>query len=163
MITHAVRAAAVVAVGCRSPRPVDQADAVLAIRQRFADWVNAERRRDLDAAVSFLAPDAVIQAEGAPAVNGRDAARAVWKGIFELPYTDIHDIEPRTAVIAQSGELAYDLGNWKVVLPGQDGSTEERGQSAIVWVKRAGTWMAAAIAFSMDAPAAPPVVQPESP
>jgi uncharacterized protein (TIGR02246 family) len=157
-------AVAMVAVGCSSPRPVDQASEVMAIRQRYADWVDAEKRRDLDAAVSFLAPDAVIQAEGAPAVHGRDAARAVWQGIFELPYTDLQDIEARTVVVAQSGELAYDLGNWKVLVPGPNGSTaEERGKSAIVWVKREGTWMAEAISFSMDAPQVPPVVEQKSP
>ena len=146
-----------VSIGCTSAPKVDTAAEVAIIRQRFADWVAAEKRRDLETAVSFLTEDAVVQAEGSPAVIGRDAAKAVWKGLFELSYTDIADIEPRTVVVSASGDLAYDVGNWKVITPG---SAEERGKSLLVWQKRDGKWMCVAIVFTMDTPPVPPPSTP---
>jgi uncharacterized protein (TIGR02246 family) len=143
-------------VGCAAAPKVDTAAEAGVIRQRFADWVAAEKNRDLETAVSFLTEDAVVQSEGAPAVIGREAAKAVWKGIFEMPYTDIADIEPRTVVVSASGDLAFDVGNFKVVMPGPNGAAEERGKSLLVWRKRNGEWMCVAISFTMDAPPAPP-------
>jgi len=144
-------------VGCATAPKVDTAAEAAIIRQRFADWVAAEKRRDLETAVSFLTEDAVVQAEGSPAVIGREAAKAVWKGLFEMPYTEIADIEPRTVAVSASGDLAYDAGNWKVISPG---SAEERGKSLLVWQKRDGKWMCVAIVFTMDTP---PVLPPSTP
>jgi len=125
-------------IGCTNAPRVDTTAEATAVRQRYADWVAAEKRRDLEAAMSFLAPDAVIQAEGAPAVKGIEGARSIWKGIFEIPYTDMVDVEPRTVVVSQSGDLAYDAGSFKIILAGPNGPTEERGKSLVVWQKRDG-------------------------
>jgi ketosteroid isomerase-like protein len=143
------------AAACTATPSVDTAAEAKAVRQRYAEWVAAENRRDLEASVSFLAADAIIQAEGAPAMRGLDAAREVWRSFFEIPWTAIEDVEPRTVVVATSGDLAYDVGNWRIVFPSDTGTTEERGKSTIIWQKRDGQWKAVAIAFSMDAPAAP--------
>ena len=150
---------------CGSPPEANTAAEVSAVRQRFANWVAAEKRRDLDASMSFLALDAVIQGEGAPALQGREAARGVWKAFFEIPYTDIVDVAPRTVVVSDAGDLAYDVGNWKIVLPGNPSPTEERGKSTIIWQKQGGEWMAVAFSFSMDAPPeqpSPPARTPKS-
>ena len=149
-------AAVVAAIACSGTPNVDSAAEADAIRQRFADWVEAENRRDLEASVSFLTADAIIHAAGVPAMQGLDAARDVWSGMFEIPYSVIEDVEPRTVVVAASGDMAYDIGNWRLVLPSDSGTTEEKGKSAIIWQKRDGEWMAVAITFSMDAPAASP-------
>lgn len=151
-----VAVAVLAAMACTGTPSVDTAAEVDAVRQRYADWVAAENRRDLEASVSFLAGDAIIQAEGAPAMTGLAAAREVWTSFFEIPYTAIEDVEPRTVVVAASGDLAYDIGNWRIVLPSDTGTAEERGKSAIIWQKRDGEWKAVAITFSMDAPPAPP-------
>jgi ketosteroid isomerase-like protein len=158
LIRHTLLPALVVAVsiGCGSTPKVDTAAEANVVRQRYADWVAVEKRRDLEGAMSFLAPDAVIQPEGAPAVKGIEAARDIWRAIFEIPYTDMVDVEPRTVVVSQSGDLAYDVGSFKIVIPGPDGPTEERAKSLVVWQKRDGQWVAVVNTWSMDAPAAPP-------
>src|SRR5512140_605385 len=91
----------IASIGCSSPPKVDTAAEIAAVRKRFSDWVQAEKRRDLEAAMSFLAPDAVIQGGDAPAVKGIEGARTVWKEIFSIPYTDMIDTEPRTVVVSQ--------------------------------------------------------------
>jgi uncharacterized protein (TIGR02246 family) len=147
--------AALAAMACTGTPIVDTAAEVDAVRQRQADWVAAENRRDLEATVSFLAADAIIQGEGAPVLRGRDGARELWSGIFAVPFTAIEHFQPRTVVVASSGDMAYDIGNFRVVLPSDTGTTEQRGKSTIVWQKTDGEWLAAAIAFSMDAPPTP--------
>jgi uncharacterized protein (TIGR02246 family) len=148
----------VLATACTTVPTVDTAADVEAVRSRYADWVAAENRRDVEAAVSFLAPDAIIQGEGAPEMTGHDAAREVWQGFFAIPYSSLEDVAPRKVVVAASGDLAYDIGSWRLILPSDSGTTEERGKSAIVWQKRDGVWSAVAITFSSDAP--PPATTP---
>ena len=157
-------AVALVALPGCSPTPkVDNAAEVTAVRKRYSDWCQAEKRRDLEAAVSFLAPDAVVQGGNAPAVKGVEAARTLWKEIFNIPYTDFVDTEPRTVVVSQSGDMAYDVGNFKLILPGPNGPTELRAKSLVVWQKRDGQWKAVVNTFSMDAPPAPESPSPTAP
>ena len=143
-------------IDCGSAPKVDTAAEAQVVRKRYADWVEAEKRRDLEAALSFLAPDAVVQGGDAPAIKGLAAARALWKEIFAIPYTDMVDVEPRTVVVAQAGDMAYDYGNFKIILPGLNGHTEVRAKSLVVWKKVDGQWKAVVDTFSMDAPSAPP-------
>jgi len=142
--------ASLLALACAAPPKVDVAAEANAVRQRFADWVAAEKRRDLDLSMSFLAPDAVIHGEGTPAIRGIEAARGVWKAFFDIPFTDIVSTEPRTVVVSSSGDLAYDAGSWRLIVSGKDGPTEQRGKSAIAWQKRDGQWKAVGLSFSMD-------------
>ena len=141
--------------GAAQQQSVDNAEEVTVVRKRYSDWLQAEKRRDLDAAISFLAPDAVVQGGDAPAVKGLEGARALWTQIFSIPYTDMLDTEPRTVVVSQSGDMAYDVGNFKIILPGPNGATGVRAKSLVVWQKREGQWKAVVNTFSMDAPAAP--------
>ncbi|NIM47731.1 MAG: SgcJ/EcaC family oxidoreductase [Gemmatimonadales bacterium] len=148
--------AALAVIACTGAPRVDTAAEADAVRQRYAHWLAAENRRDLETSVSFLTDDAVIQVEGAPAMTGRDAAREVWSSFFQIPYTAIEDVELRTVVVAASGDLAYDIGNWRIVVPSDAGTREETGKSTIVWQKRDGEWMAVVITFTRDAPPEPP-------
>lgn len=100
-----------VAMACSGSPDADTATEEDAVRQRYADWVAAENRRDLAVSVSFLALDAIIQAKGADAMRDLEAAREVWRRFFEIPYSTIEDVEPRTVVVASSGDLACDAGN----------------------------------------------------
>lgn len=142
-------------IGCGAAPKVDNAAEVMAVRKRYSDWVQAEKRRDLEAAMSFLAPDAVVQGGDAPAIKGVEAARIIWKEIFSIPYTDMVDTEPRTVVVAKSGDMAYDAGNFKIIIPGEHGPTEVRAKSLVVWRKLEGQWMAVVDTWSMDAPPEP--------
>jgi uncharacterized protein (TIGR02246 family) len=140
-------------MGAAQQQMVENAEEVTAVRKRYSDWLEAEKRRDLEGAISFLAPDAVVQGGDAPAVKGVEGARELWKQIFSIPYTDMLDTEPRTVVVSQSGDMAYDVGNFKILLPDKNGSTDVRAKSLVVWQKRDGQWKAVVNTFSMDAPA----------
>jgi uncharacterized protein (TIGR02246 family) len=133
---------------------IDLADEEQAIRKLTTDWFADEIRRDMEASLSYLAPDAVIQPEGAPTIEGTAAIRCLWEEFFKMPYTDLV-MEPRTVVVAESGDLAYDIGPWKMVFEGEEGRTEAPVKSTIVWRKLNGQWKAVVLSFSMDTPPAP--------
>ena len=121
------------------------------IRKLTTDWFADEIRRDMEASLSYLAPNAVIQTEGAPTINGIAAMRSFYEEFFKIPYADVV-MEPRTVVVAASGDLAYDIGPWKVVFEGEDGRTEAPGKSTIIWRKFNGQWKCVLMSFSMDNP-----------
>ena len=143
-------------LGCAAPstRSVDRGAEERAIRQLTTDWFAAEKRRDMEAALNYLSPDAVIQPEGTPTVVGVEGMRSLYKEWFALPYTDLV-MEPRTVVVASSGDLAYDIGPWQVVTESSSGKTAVAGKSTIVWKKLNGQWKAVVMTYSMDAPSAP--------
>jgi len=149
------------AFGCQRQREevaekpmVDLAAEKNAISKLTLDWFAAELRRDMDASLSYLAPDAVFQAEGAPAIVGTTALRAAYEEIFKIPFTD-WVIEPRTVVVSGSGDLAYDIGSFKMVFEGPEGRKEEPQKSTIVWQKLEGQWKVVVCCFSSDSPPAP--------
>ena len=121
------------------------------IRRLTIDWVASEVRRDMEACLSYLAPDAVVQLEGTPTINSIAAMRDYWQQLFKTPYTDIV-LEPRTVVVASSGDFAYDYGTWTVVFDSEDGRIEEPGKSNIVWRKLNGQWKSVFMSLCMDAP-----------
>ena len=121
------------------------------IRKLTTDWFADEIRRDLEASLSYLAPNAVIQPSDAPAVSGMAAMRSFYEEFFKSPYVDVV-MEPRTVVVAASGDLAYDIGPWKLVFEGEDGRTEVPGKSTIIWRNLNGEWKSVLMSFSMDAP-----------
>jgi ketosteroid isomerase-like protein len=82
----------------------------------------------------------------------KSGMRSYWEAFFQLPYTDIPLTEPRAIVVADSGEIAYDVGPWKVVLDGEDRSSDLYGKSTIIWRKADGEWKAVLLSFSLDAP-----------
>jgi uncharacterized protein (TIGR02246 family) len=141
--------------GCVAAAPkVDVAREEQAVRRLTADWFAAEVRRDLEASLSFLAPDAIIQPEGAPTTFGPEGMREIYKEFFAAPFTDLV-MEERKIVVSESGDLAYDAGPWKMVLPSHAGPIRAPGKSLIVWQKRGTDWKVVSISFSMDTPPAP--------
>jgi ketosteroid isomerase-like protein len=88
----------------------------------------------------------------------KDGLRAYTAEFFKLPYTDILLRKPRLIKVARSGDIAYDIGPWKVVLDGEDGSFELYGKSTIIWRKLNNEWKVVLMSFSMDAPAAAPSI-----
>jgi len=123
------------------------------IRKLTADWFADEVRRDVDASLSYIASDVVIQPEGAPTINGIAAMRSLYEEVFKMPFVDLV-MEPRTVVVAASGDLAYDIGPWKMVFEGENGRTEAPHKSNIIWRKLNGQWKIVALSYSMDTPPA---------
>jgi uncharacterized protein (TIGR02246 family) len=144
-------------LACAPAKPViDLAAEKETIRKLTPDLLDAELRRDMEASLSYFAPDAVIQLEGAripgpPTVTGTAAIRAMYQEIFEMPYTDIV-WEPQTIVIAASGDLAYEIGTMKIVFEGPDATTVAPGKATIIWRKSDNQWKASIMHVSTGEP-----------
>ena len=61
---------------------VDTAKVVDAVRARYKAVSAAESAKDAQRAASFYAEDAIVQAPGAPQLQGRDAITALYRGFF---------------------------------------------------------------------------------
>ncbi len=142
-----------VSVACVSSQPdVDLGAEEETIRKLTTNWFADETRRDMEASLSYLAPNAVIQPEGGPTLVGIDAMRSLYEELFKIPYTDLV-MQQRTVVVASSGDLAYDIGPWKMVSAGPDVVIETPGKSTLSWRKLDGQWKCVVMSFSMDTPA----------
>jgi hypothetical protein len=75
-------------VGCQQAEEVaeepvvDVAAEKEAIRKLTTDWFADELRRDIEASLSYLTSDAVIQLGGAPTLVGTTAMRAAYEEFF---------------------------------------------------------------------------------
>lgn len=144
---------ACLSAACMRPAPaertIDLAAEEQAIREQTAAIFAAEAARDMDGFLAHFSPEVVVQPEGAPTIVGTEALRAMQEAFYELPYTDFA-MEPRRVVVAASGDLAYDIGPWRIAFDGDEGPTEARGKSTLVWKRSDDRWRIVLMSFSMD-------------
>jgi ketosteroid isomerase-like protein len=117
----------------------------------------AESAFDAQRATAFWAPDAVIQPAGAPAVVGRDAIGALYKGFFSSGAIKELRGTPSHVAMAKSGDLAYETGVNRIVLKTPNGDMLDMGKYLLVWKRIDGEWYASALAFTSDAAAPAPM------
>jgi uncharacterized protein (TIGR02246 family) len=132
--------------------PLVPPDAEAIIRNYGQEWAKHWNAKDLDKVVEAYASDAVYLPPHHAAVHGRDAIREYFKGplahgVAELNY--------EVTYIRQSGDLAYDVGRYSMMVPQKDGSRRpDRGKYLVVWKRQPnGDWKIAADSWSSDLPA----------
>jgi uncharacterized protein (TIGR02246 family) len=132
----------------RTSRPTD---ATSAIREIGNAWAHNWNAGDLEKVVAAYAPDAVYLPPHHEAVHDRDAIREYLRGpcsrglsgmVFDVTY------------VKQSGNVAWDVGTYRMNVPQDDGSTrEDHGKYLTVWKRTGTTWLITADAWSSDLPA----------
>ena len=120
------------------------------VRARSKAVVEAEQTGDYKEAVTFFAPDAVIQPANAPQFQGLDRLLE----LYETVLAQATEFEGTTAEIvpAASGDMAWEYGINRFVFETPDGPMEAFGKYLLVWRKVSGEWLVAAISFSNDSP-----------
>ncbi len=114
--------------------------------------VEAESRRDADAAIKYYTEDAIFQAQDMPQIQGIKAVYEVYTEFLKMPFKSFESGSTET-VVAESGDMAYDLG-WNIlVFDGPDGDMEVRSKYLAIMKKIDGEWKTAVLAFSNDQPA----------
>jgi uncharacterized protein (TIGR02246 family) len=131
-----------------STAPVVQAETLEelkeAVRQTDITFDRAVAERDLELFKSLVAPDAVFL--GGAKSEGREAIVEAWSGFFAPDRTATLTWKPHTVEIANSGDLAYTLGDYESHSV-QDGDmvTTSVGTYLTVWRRQAdGSWQAVA-------------------
>ncbi len=125
-------------------------DAAGLIRQIGKDWARHWNAGELDELAAAYAADAVYLPAHHPAVHGRDSIREYLKAPLGH---GVSDLAFDVAYIKQQGPVAWDVGTYRMNLPGNDGTRkEDHGKYLTVWSRVGKKWLIAADAWSSDLP-----------
>ena len=118
-------------------------DAARAIRALEAEFERHANARDAAALTdAFYTDDARLLPPNAPQVNGKAAIRDFWKAFLAAGPTDV---KLETGEVAQSGDLAYGIGQYGFTVAG----ARQQGKYLVVYRKQAdGGYRAVADMFS---------------
>lgn len=148
---------AVAACGIGSHQDAAATEASLHARSDSLQAAESAMNRDL--AITFWAPDAIIQGAGSPQVEGREKISALYKLYFEGIGLKAMSGKPTHLTISESGDLAYEIGVNHFTFASPKGDLLDVGKYLLVWKKTNGIWYVAALSFTSDAaapvPAAP--------
>jgi ketosteroid isomerase-like protein len=114
------------------------------------EWSKAAVAKDVERVASFYAEDAIAYPPGAPAADGKAAAKKVWAAYFADPS---FAISWKTLHAEVTGDLGYTSGSYENSFKGPDGKTvHEKGKYLCVWRKQKdGGWKAIHDIWNMDA------------
>lgn len=133
-----------------------------ALRKLDDEWSKAAGAKDLEKTVSYYTDDALVMPANSPVLQGKDAARAMWKAMFNVPGFGGGWKASRVEV-SKSGDLGWTTGPYEITETDASGKPmTDKGKYLAVWKKQAdGSWKCVADMFNSDLPpaAAPPPVQ----
>jgi uncharacterized protein (TIGR02246 family) len=138
----------------REPRPTaalrgDMSRAEAAVRRITHDWVLACNTKHLDDLLELYVADPLVLRSNCPPIRGSSAVREFFFGALAAGLGEV-EVEPlRVEVI---GDLAYEAGRCKALIPGGTGKRrEERGKYLWVCARQSnGEWKLAADCWSSD-------------
>jgi len=114
------------------------------------EWYRLENEKKLDEILErFVYDDVIVQVPGMPQFVGKKAFHDFMKVVLDDVLISIEG-KPTRLEVAESGDLAYDLGNSTAKVNGPDGPMEDKQKYLIVWKTIEGKWMAIAGSFSSD-------------
>jgi len=141
------------AIPCQTSIVADRHGAESELRALDEQWSATAARNDLDGTVAFYADDAVLLAPNAPIATDKKAIRESWAGLLG-PNTSVSWKWSRIEV-AQSGELAYIYGSYKLTIGASSvsGPVNDTGKFLEVWKKQpGGTWKCIVDTYNSDLP-----------
>ncbi len=133
------------------PEPPDLAAEEQTIRDLDRRWVEAVASIDTMSIANLYTADGYFMPPNAPRVDGRDAIRSAWAGMLQGPNVSL-TFQPTEIVVAQSADMAYDIGTYNLAMDGPEGRIEDEGKYVVVWKKVNGEWKVVADMFNSDKP-----------
>jgi ketosteroid isomerase-like protein len=127
----------------------DMSRAEAAVRQVMQEWVLACNTKHLDDLLELYVSDALVLRSNYPPIRGAAAVREFFYGALDAGLGEV-ELEPLRVEIA--GELAYEAGRCKALIPSSTGKRrEERGKYLWVCARQSnGGWKLAADCWSSD-------------
>ena len=137
----------------KARKSVKTSNAAVIIRQMGSDWARHWNAGTLDKVAAAYSPDAVYLPPHHQAIHGRDAIREYLRGPLSH---GVSDLAFDVTYIKQDGNVAWDVGTYRVNVPVNDGTKkEDHGKYLTVWKWVGAKWLIAADAWSSDLPASP--------
>jgi uncharacterized protein (TIGR02246 family) len=130
-------------------KPVDRAAEEQAIRDLDAKWVRMVAAKDTAGIADLYSSDALFMPPNSQALGGRPGVVKGWNGMLSAPGAQL-TFKPTKIVVAEAGDIAYDIGTYTFGVEGPKGRTEDRGKYLVVWKKQDGAWKVAADMFNSD-------------
>jgi len=118
-----------------------------AVRKATQDWVQACNTKHLDDLVEIYHPDAIVLRPNVPPVRGTAAIREFFFSVLDAGLGEV-ELEPIRVELA--GEIAYEAGRCKMLVPHMGKRREERGKYLITLARQAGEWKIIADCWSSD-------------
>jgi ketosteroid isomerase-like protein len=147
-------AVGLIVAGCSRGEPAGSsvADEEQRIREIDAAWSRDLHARNLDAVMTNYDDHAVLLASGQPIVEGKAKIREWFATRMERPdYAPT--FAPTKIVVAQSRDIAYELGTYQLTLANAEGNQVTiTGKHLVSWEKRDGRWKVTAESVNGDAP-----------
>jgi uncharacterized protein (TIGR02246 family) len=127
----------------------DMSRAEAAVRRIAHEWVLACNTKHLDDLLDLYVPDALVLRSNCPPVRGAAAMREFFFGALDAGLGEA-EVEPLRVEVV--GDLAYEAGRCKALIPGATGKRrEERGKYLWVCARQSnGEWKLAADCWSSD-------------
>jgi uncharacterized protein (TIGR02246 family) len=127
----------------------DLSRAEAAVRAITQEWVLACNTKHLDDLLELYSPDALVLRSNYPPIRGAAAVREFFFGALDAGLGEV-EIDPLRVDVV--GDLAYEAGRCKALIPGSAGKRrEERGK--YLWVLQRqpnGEWKVVADCWSSD-------------
>ena len=165
MSTHAMKFVTVLFSGtlfalaaCSDQAPSTKGDED-AIRAQNQKWLEAIAKHDADSVAAIYAQDGEFLPPNSSKVTGRDAIKAAWQAMFQIPGVGLTFTTDKF-VFGKSVDLAVDIGSYDFKSASGGSSVNDKGKSVVTWVKRDGTWLVLTDMFSSDAPMLPSTPTP---
>lgn len=143
--------------GCAGMQPpatpvVDQAAISAAIDSMNTMWTGAVAAKDSTAVASLYADDAHLMPPNEKRIDGRDAIRGAWAGMFTMPGFEIKPVSD-TKIISEAGDLVVDIGTYEFT--GTDGKGKpihDTGKYVAVHKQVNGEWKIVVDTFNSSIP-----------
>jgi ketosteroid isomerase-like protein len=123
-----------------------------ALRQADDDFAAAGAAKDVNALMSFFAPDATMLMQNQPAVRGIDGIRGLFDQI--VPALGSMSWSATEVMVAAAGDIGITRGTYHMTLQTPAGPVDDVGKYVTVWKKVDGQWKVVYDVGNTDMPAA---------
>jgi uncharacterized protein (TIGR02246 family) len=123
-----------------------------AIRAQGRRYLQGAADKDPAAIASVFAKDGAFLFPGMPLVQGQSALRETFGSLMQTPGFSL-TFEPTRIEVAQAGDLAYEVGTYRLQMEPPGGRVDDTGKYVSVWKKAGDKWEMVVDAPSTDLPA----------
>jgi ketosteroid isomerase-like protein len=123
-----------------------------AIREIDVAWSQALQHKDLDKVMLNYSEDASLLSPDEPIILGQGNIREWFRKRMAAPGYSA-TFAPTRIIVSKSGDIAYELGTFRVTVEDESGKpVEYSGKHLVTWEKRGGRWKVAAESINRDSP-----------